>query len=50
MRDKHNIIEKKLCKNYDGFGLEELPKIAYEADQTDLEKQEQNIKEEEKQI
>ena len=50
MIDKHNITGKKLCKNYDGFRLEELPKIAYEADQTDLEKQGQNIREAEKQI
>ena len=33
-----------------GFEPEELPKIVNDADQTDFEKQKQNIKEAEKQI
>lgn len=32
------VLRKELCKNYDSFGPELLPKFANDADQTDLEK------------
>ena len=37
MTVKHNTLEE-LCKEYEGFGLEELLKITNGTDQTDLEK------------
>ena len=46
--DKHNT--RYYGKKYVGFEPEELPKIVNDADQTDFEKQKQNIKEAEKQI
>ena len=48
MTDKYN--RKELYKKYVVFMPEKLPKIANNADQTDLEKQKQNIKETEKPI
>lgn len=43
----HSITEKTIFKTtkYEGFKPEGLLKIANEADQTDLEKQKQNVKE-----
>ena len=45
---QYTILREKLCKKYEGFGPEELTKIADYTGQTDLEKQKQNIKEAEK--
>ena len=47
---QYMVLRKELCKKYERFGPEELPKIAIDVDQTDFEKQKQNIKEAEKQI
>ena len=52
MTDKHRItvLRKELGKKYEGFGAEELPKIANDACQINLEYQKLNIKEAVKQI
>ena len=32
---KYIVLWKELCKKYEGFGTEELPKITNDGDQTD---------------